>query len=92
MTRRPWDADPRRARLGPIVLAEPELAAPAFGALLTAAAARGVGSVLTFVPTEHPVRPVLEGVGAREVARDLVMASEAALLDPRRYFPAPGTA
>jgi hypothetical protein len=92
VTRRPWDPTPNRARLSPVVLAEPELAAPAYGALLAEAAARGAESVVTFLPTEHPGRVILEAVGAVETSRDLVMSSEPGLLDPGRYFPAPGTA
>lgn len=83
----PWH--PAAARVGPVMADDPADVEPVLGAALGAlqVAAPHADVASTFAPAGHPVLPALLGAGFEIVDTDLLMASDPALIDGRRYLP-----
>jgi hypothetical protein len=83
----PWH--PNGARLGPVLVDDPDDMAAVLSAGVAAASSltAAVDVVSTFVPASLAALPQLLRAGFAIVDSDLLMATDAALLDPRRYVP-----
>jgi GNAT superfamily N-acetyltransferase len=86
----PWHPD--AVRIGPVAVLDPATAAPVIAATLRATAALESGWLGPFVPASSPALEPLVAAGFRTVDTDLLMTSEAGLVDPARYHPAVDTA
>lgn len=85
-------AHPDAVRVGPVVALDPHDTAPLLAAALLATRDLATTWLAPFVPASHPAHDQLVAAGFHVDDTDLLMASDPALIDRDRYFPAVDTA